>query len=329
MPQAIKAPPESGSKTYLLTGEDEFRKISYLDKLKSDIIGKEADAFNYNLYYAKDTTAAEIIRSLQTFSLTGSKRLVVLRDLDAMPDAEKAILAEYISNGFSGNATLVLISSKSSAKTEKFCKRVSGKVQKLTFSKLQADKVVSWIIKEFKRHKKLISGRKAELILESAEQDFGRASSMIEQILLFIGDKENVTDDDIMQFAGIPLESSTFGLLDSINNKDAKKSLIILKNLFQSSSSPVQILGLLTWHITRLIAVKRLLLKKIPRADMFPYLKVGTYMLSRLISQASELTLDRLKKDLQVLLDTDLLIKRSGIKDDFLLEMLVVKLSTK
>ncbi len=328
MPQAIKAPPKSGSKTYLLTGEDEFRKISYLDKLKSDIIGKGADAFNYNLYYAKDTTAAEIIRSLQTFSLTGSKRLVVLRDLDALPEDEKAILTEYISNGFSGNATLVLISSKSSAKTEKFCKGLSGKIQRLTFSKLQADKVISWIIKEFKQHKKLISTRKAELILESVEQDFGRVSSMVRQILLFIGDKEKVTDDDILQFADIPLESSTFGLLDSINNKDSEKGLIILKSLFQSGSSHVQILGLLTWHITRLVAVKRLLLKKVPRADMFPYLKAGTYMLSRLISQADELTLDKLKKDLQVLLDTDLLIKRSSIKGDFLLEMLVVKLSS-
>jgi len=328
MPQSIQAPPKSGSKTYLLTGEDEFRKISYLNKLKSDIITEKVNAFNYNLYYAKDTTAAEIIRSLQTFSLTGSKRLVVLRDLDALPDAEKAILAEYISNGFSGNATLVLISSKSSAKIEKFCKRTSGKIERLTFSKIQADKVVSWIIKEFKQYKKLISERSAELILESVEQDFGRVSSMVKQILLFIGDKEKVTDDDILQFADIPLESSTFGLLDSINNKDSEKGLIILKSLFQSGSNPVQILGLLTWHITRLITVKRLLLKKVPRADMFPYLKSGAYVLSRLISQASELTLDRLKKDLQILLDTDLLIKRSGIKGDFLLEMLVVKLSS-
>lgn len=328
MPQAIKTPPGSGSKTYLLTGEDEFRKISYLDKLKSDIIGKKANAFNYNLYYAKDTTAAEIIRSLETFSLTGSKRLVVLKDLDVLREEEKVILAEYIGKGFLSDATLILMSSKSSVKTEKFLKSVSGKIEKLTFSKLQADKVALWIIKEFKQHKKLISRRSAELILESAEQDFGRVSSMIKQILLFIGDKEKIADNDILQFADLPLESSTFGLLDSISDKDAKKALIILKSLFQSGSSPVQILGLLTWHVTRLIAVKRLLQKKVPRTDMFSYLKVGTYMLSRLISQAGELTLDRLKKDLQILLDTDLLIKRSSIKDNFLLEMLVVKLSS-
>ncbi len=328
MSQAIKAPPGSTNRAYLLIGEDEFRKTAYLDKLKSDIMGKNDHAFNYNLYYAKDTTAEEVICSLETFSLTGGNKLVVLKDLDALREEEKVILAEYISKGLSDNATLVLLSSKSCAKTEKFLKRASGKIEKLTFSRLQADKVVLWIIKEFKQSEKIISRRSAELILESAQQDLNRISSVIEQVLLFIGDREKITDDDILRFSDFPLEGSTFGLIDSVNAKDAKRSLIMLKSLFQSGSSPVQVLGLLTWHITRLISVKRLLLKKVSRADMGTALKVGTYMLGRLISQAHELTLDRLRKDLQALLDTDLLIKRSSMKGNFLLEMLVVKLSS-
>ncbi len=328
MQQAIKASPKTGSKIYLLTGEDEFRKIAYLNKLKSDIIGDNADTFNYNLYYAKDTTAEEIIRSLETFSLTGSKKLVVLKDLDALREEDRAVLVEYINSAVSANATLVLISSKSCAKTEKFLRKISSRIEKLVFSKLQADKVVSWIINKFKQENKQISRRSAELVFDSAQQDFGRISSMISQLLLFIAEREKVTDDDILQFADIPLEGSTFGLLDSINEKDLRKSLIILKGLFQSGSSPVQILGLLTWHITRIMAVKRLLLKKVSRADMALSLKTGTYVLGRLVSQASGVTLDRLKSDLQALLETDLLIKRSSIKGDYLLEMLVVKLSS-
>ena len=328
MQQAIKAPPKIGSKIYLLTGEDEFRKIAYLNKLKSDIIGDNADTFNYNLYYAKDTTAEEIIRSLETFSLTGSKKLVVLKDLDALREEDRAVLVEYINSAVSANATLVLISSKSCAKTEKFLRKISSRIEKLVFSKLQADKVVSWIINKFKQENKQISRRSAELVFDSAQQDFGRISSMISQLLLFIAEREKVIDDDILQFADIPLEGSTFGLLDSINEKDLRKSLIILKGLFQSGSSPVQILGLLTWHITRIMAVKRLLLKKVSRADMALSLKTGTYVLGRLVSQASGVTLDRLKSDLQALLETDLLIKRSSIKGDYLLEMLVVKLSS-
>ena len=328
MQQAIKAPPKIGSKIYLLTGEDEFRKIAYLNKLKSDIIGDNADTFNYNLYYAKDTTAEEIIRSLETFSLTGSKKLVVLKDLDALREEDRAVLVEYINSAVSANATLVLISSKSCAKTEKFLRKISSRIEKLVFSKLQADKVVSWIINKFKQENKQISRRSAELVFDSAQQDFGRISSMISQLLLFTAEREKVTDDDILQFADIPLEGSTFGLLDSINEKDLRKSLIILKGLFQSGSSPVQILGLLTWHITRIMAVKRLLLKKVSRADMALSLKTGTYVLGRLVSQASGVTLDRLKSDLQALLETDLLIKRSSIKGDYLLEMLVVKLSS-
>jgi DNA polymerase III delta subunit len=132
-----------------------------------------------------------------------------------------------------------------------------------------------------------------------------------------------------MQFTeGAVVESSTFKLLDAINDKDTNRSIRILENLLRLENNPSQILGLLGWHITRLIMVKRLLINKMPRDQMLSYLGVGNYLLNKLISQAEDLSLSQLKRHLESLVDTDLMLKTSGVKGEFGLEALVVRLSS-
>lgn len=59
---------------------------------------------------------------------------------------------------------------------------------------------------------------------------------------------------------------------------------------------------------------------------MASYFNIGSYILNKLISQAENFTLGQLKDHLNTLVDTDLMLKSSGIKGELLLEMLVVKL---
>lgn len=313
---------------YLLAGEDEFSKSAYLEKIKSDVIGSRVNAFNYRLYYGKDAAAEELVRSLETPALTGGKKLIVLKELESFPERERAVLLGQIKQGISRNVVLVLLCSKVPAKAERLAKSIPGLMRLLVFSKPEAQKLSLWITEEFKRRGKTISRGLAESIQNSAEQDFGTAASIIEQVCLFAGKKDKISDRDVRFFLNTSHENSVFKLLDSVNGRDAKKALFILRNVLQSGSSPVQIIGLLAWHITRLMTVKRLLLKRIPRRDMFAYVKAGTYALGRLISQTERFTLDKLKDDLQILLDTDLSIKRSSLNGEFLLEALVVKLSS-
>ncbi len=327
MVKAKGAQPKTGI-TYLLTGEDEFKKLSYLNKLKADIADKEPDAFNYNLYYAKEATAEDVIRSIETFPLTGGKKLVVLRDLEDFPQQEKTILLDYVKKGFSDNAVLVLVSSKSPAVQRKSAGSLQGKVEVLSFSKSGTSDLLSWIRAEFKKRGKTIERNLAEYMLRAENGDFGRLSSVIEQISLFKADKPDITLSDVSYFTDITHESSTFKLLDFINDKDAGNALLVLKNLLKSGTNPVQVVGLISWHVTRLMKVKRLLLRNMPRRDISSYVKASGYVLNKLIAQAGGFSIDKLKGNLEELLDADLKIKRSNISGEIILEALVVRLAS-
>jgi len=328
MPQKSNIPPQKHASTYLLIGEDEFRKRRYLNRLKGKLIDKGSDAFNYNLYYAKDTIASDIINFLQTFSISGGNRMAALIEPEAFSEEDKKHLVSYIKKTREENIYLVMLGGKPSARLDSFAKTLPANVAIIDSAANKTDDISAWVVKEFEKTKKKISHKSAVLISDATKQDIGKAISVIEQVSTFIGDRENVTDDDILFFLDTPPESSTFLLLDAINAKKPDKALLILKELLRTESSPTQMIGFLSWHIIRLIRVKRMLSSGVSRADMLSGLKINLYRLDKLIIQAREFTLNRLKKDLQALSETDLLIKRSNIRDDYLLETLIVKLAS-
>ena len=313
---------------YLLTGEDEFRKRLSLVRLKEKLLGQKADTFNYDSYYGKESSAEEIIRSLETLPMSGGRKLIVLKEPELLPAEDKAKLAVYLKDPRSNSAVLVLLSKKFPDRNDKLSSAVSGYAKVIDFAKLHPDEASAWIVEEFKARNKLISRRQAESICEAARGDLGRISNIIEQVSIFVSDRDRIADDDIAQFIDQgSAEVSAFKFLDYINDRDARNSLRVLKGLLRSENNPSQIVGLLSWHITRLIAIKRFMINKVPKDKMLSYFSMGSYTLDKLISQAQDVTLKKLKGHLDTLLDADLMLKRSGIKAEILLELLVVRLS--
>lgn len=319
------SPPASG--VYLFTGEDEFRKRLYLEKLKKRLLGEDIDAFNCESFYGRESSAGDIIRSLETLPLPAGRKLVIVKEPESLPKDDKGRLKDYLKHRTGSRAVLVLLTERHASRDDNLISALSKEAKAVDFSRPGPEEISAWIVKELKDRGKTISRRSAGLIRDASGQDLTQAYSIIEQLSIFSGERERITDDDAEYFtsAGTLPESSAFRFLDYINDRDTGSSLSILKNLFSSGSSPAKIIGLLSWHITRLIAVKRMLSKGISRNNMLSYFNMGSHTLDRLISQAESFTLRQLKGQLDALLDTDLMLKRSSFKDEFLLEMLVVK----
>lgn len=326
-PQSSNIPPPAEPLTQILTGQDAFRKRLYLDRLKAGLLKTKEIDFNYSLYNAKNAIMADIINSLQTFSISNTSRLIVLEEPEVLSETDRTILLSCIKKPRKDKTFFVMIADKPSAKLDRFLDVLPVEVKRVDLSEIKPASMHSWISAEFKKRNKSISKKNIELIAEATKKDFGKTLAVIEQASLFAGERENVTEDDVQIFLGENSDVFVSNLLDSINSKAPDKALLILKKILNSNSTPVQMVGLLAWRITSLIKIKKLLAMGASRKEMFSCLKTGSYRLNGLIAQAGGFTLKRLRKDLQDLLNTDLLIKTSGIKDDLLLEMLIVRLA--
>ncbi len=326
-PQSSNIPPLAQHLTQIVTGQDAFRKRLYLDRLKARLLNANEISFNYSLYNAKNAAISDIVNSLETFSILHTNRLIALTEPEVLSETDTKILLSYIKKPRNEKTFFIMVADKPSARLDRFLGTLPEEVKRVDLSEINPANMYTWISAEFKKRNKTINKKNIELISEATKKDFGRALAVIEQVSLFAADRENITEDDIQIFLGADTGCSVSILLDSINSKASDKALLILKEILNSGSSPVQMIGLLAWRVTSLIKVKKLLTMGASKKEMFSCLKTGSYRLNGLIAQAGRFTLKRLRKDLQDLLNTDLLIKTSGIKDDLLLEMLIVRLA--
>jgi len=327
MPQDINTPPiKKPAQVYIITGEDGFRKKLCIDRLKEKILGKNKGEFDYCLYYAKDSLLSDIMDFLRTFSVSGSNKLAVIIEPENFSEEDKALFAGFLKNLRKGAFT-ILVGGKTSRLLTAFVSMISGYAEKTSLSALSVDDMSAWITGEFKKTNKKISRKSADIISESAAGDTARALSITEQVSTFLGDRETVTEDDVRLFVDSSANVTAFNMLDFISAKMPDKALGALNELIITEPKPEKIVGLLAWHIARLIHVKSMLACGISRPHMISELKISQYALTRLISQAEEFTMKKLKTNLEALSQTDILIKRSSFKGPYLLEALIVKLA--
>jgi DNA polymerase III subunit delta len=320
-------PPKIEPQIQIITGQDGFRKRLYLDRLKRDIVGKGNNPFSYILYNAKDMEFPDLLHSLQNLSIASGPRMVALTEPEILPEHDRKRLADCLTETIEKSVFFIMIADRPSAKLDRFISTLPDKVRRVDLSPARQSDMNQWIELEFKKLKKRISRKALCLISESAMDDFGKALSVIEQVSLFTADRENITENDVRFFVDAAIDNSVSELLASIHSNSPDKALLISKDILISGSSPVQMIGLLTWHVTRLIRIKKLLIRGVSRNEMFSYLKIGSYRLNNLVAQAGRTTLKKLKNNLHELINTDLLVKTSNIKTDMLIEMLVVKLA--
>ena len=82
-------------------------------------------------------------------------------------------------------------------------------------------------------------------LAELTGNDLARVNNELEKISTFVGDKEIIELDDINAVSGWIKSFYEWEIVDSLENADLEKSLIVLDNLFKESTRPEFIMGLM------------------------------------------------------------------------------------
>lgn len=313
---------------HLIIGQDEYRKNLLLKQLKEKILGKNVSALNFEQFHAdKDFDISYLINSLDTPALTGSNKIVALKDCQYLKKEQKQCLAAYMKKFNCDKRVFILFGANFPIERDKLNLAISKFFKKTQLDYLNRDEQINWVETEFKFRGKTVTRKASEFIADYTAGDLQRALSVIEQVISYSGETVKILEEDVLKFCGAVSETSAFKILDYINNKNSADAIKILKGLFVSGTNPLQLIGLLNWHLSRIIVFKRMLINNLPQSEICSAMKISSYHFKRLLEQAKTFSVKQLTSCLEQIFNTDLKIKTTGIKDEFLLEMLVVKFS--
>ncbi len=342
---------------YLWYGEDRYTLIEALHLLKDFFQNEDPSGSGIEVFLGKDSTAQIVVASANTSSFF-SRRLVIFDDIpyfnqgkgkgktksSAKASAEDGqeesdslgrnegedidSLLEYLQNP--NPATCLVLISEKVNRGRKIFKAIAkvGKVLEFSYPKGQAE-WLAWIQKEAKSRGKRLSPATASFLLEWAGHHTGILSRELDKLILYTGEKPEISREDISRVCIPLIETTIFNMLDAIASGKAGDALLKLKEVL-GQEYHLKVHTMIVRQV-RLLLAGSLLRKRGETVRKFMEVTGirSSFEGNKVFRQASAFSPEKLAKALEDCLQTELALKSSAGNPHLLLEMMIIRFCQK
>ena len=259
--------------------------------------------FNYDVVEGKPN-GARVAALAQTLPMMAERRMVLVRDLAAMPAGDADPLLAYFDNP---NPSTVLVALAS--KVDKRLKVFAVAAKKKWLHVLEAPRQLApWVRTEAQRAGVKIDGAAISRLVEAVGADLSRLALAVEQLGVYAGDRA-VTSDDVDELIADTRERSVFELTDAIGAADRGRALAAVAALCDQRESAVGVVVMLARHVRQLSLVHVLRDEGVPKSQWAARLGVPPFVVDKITAQARGYTPAALARATQRLATADRALK--------------------
>lgn len=302
------------SQIYLFYGDEDFIIDQKIKEIKKKISNP---SMNIEQVDGDEDNYEKIVAALSTQPFFGGEKLVVIENIDLKSKVWAALIDSL---KVAAPETIVIFKADSVSKATKIYKYIDqvGEVYEVrAFADWEQDQVISWITREVKGQGKEINHQAAVDLQETCGNGLRKLTSEIEKLITYIGDKKNITSEDVFALASPGLVSS-FALSDALGEKDLKRSLETFQSLYRNKVPIFPLLSLLASQYRTML--------QITIGDKT--IRANPYFIRKCREKAKRFNRDELSRNLELLLETGLKLK-SGESQLSTLELLFTSLCGK
>jgi DNA polymerase-3 subunit delta len=226
---------------YWLEGEEDY----YIDKVvqvaEHQILTESEASFNLSIFYGREANWADVINACMRYPMFSEKQVVLIKEAQQMKDLDK--LENYIANPLGSTILVVAHKEKKIDGRSKLAKLLKEKTVFVQTKKLYENQLPAWAEKMVQSKGYAIQQKACLLLVDHIGNDLSRIENEIDKLLINLGGRTTITEDDIEQFIGVSKEFNVFELQDAISRKDLPKAIRIVQ-YFESNpkAGPIQMI---------------------------------------------------------------------------------------
>ncbi len=259
---------------YFVYGKERYLVDRALHLLRERAIDPRTRDFNYELYQGKEATADRVINAARTFPMMAKRRLIMVRDLDAMKADEQAKLLPYL-EAPSPETVLVLEAEKLDQRT-RFGQAVKKLCTSVKLEPLYERQLLGFVRGEGKLRGVRFGAGAAELLCEEVGADLERRSPTPSSAsrLWAAGQGRSqlmareVNAEDVETHVASTKQRTVFELADAVGRGDRGRALTTLSAMLEGKESGVRIVAMLARHLRQLWSADALLRERVPRSEL-------------------------------------------------------------
>jgi DNA polymerase III subunit delta len=226
---------------YWLEGEEEFFIDKAIDFAEHHILNESEASFNLTIFYGKDANWPDVINACRRYPMFAERQVVLLKEAQQMRDIEK--LESYIENPLISTVFVVSYKAKKLDARKKFAKLIKEKGVLLTTKKIYDSQLPDWTSQMLKSKGLTITPKGLVLLIEHVGNDLTRIENETDKIIVNLGKRTSITEDDIENYIGVSKEFNVFELQSAIAAKDLASSIRIIQ-YFEANpkAGPIQMI---------------------------------------------------------------------------------------
>jgi len=306
-------------------GEDRFLIQEGLKVLKLFYFMTDPSGSGIELVSAKELSPAVIVERANTMSFFAN-RLVVVEDVTYFQDGQTADLEPFLDYFANPNpTTCLLFIAESVHRGRKFYKALvkTGEIMEFCAPK-RPQEWLTWVQLELKAREKSMDTQVASQFIEWTGHHTGVLCQELDKLIIFVGERQKITSEDIKDITPRSIETSVFDLLDAVASRSAAKALQALREVLRKEPA-LKVLGMLVRQVRLLLGCDSLRRHGGNVAEAPSVLGISPYEAHKVWQQSVRLSTEQLSKALSECLNTDLALKTGGGDPGLLLEIMIIK----
>ncbi len=231
------------SPVYWLEGEEAYFIDQLVDYAEHRILSEAESSFNLTVFYGKDANWADIINACRRYPVFAEKQVVLLKEAQMMREKELDKLEPYVENPMPSTIFIVSYKDKKLDGRKKFSKLIQEKGVVLTTKKIGENKLQEWIEQLIKQKGYSISPKALALLADHTGNDLARINNELDKLVLNLGKRTAITENDIEDYIGVSKEFNVFELQAALATRNLPKAIRIVQ-YFEANpkAAPIQMI---------------------------------------------------------------------------------------
>ncbi|MCL9660590.1 DNA polymerase III subunit delta [Paenibacillus hunanensis] len=319
---------------YVCYGAEKYRINEFVDFAIQHLIEPEHRDFALARYDLSETPLETVLEDAEEIPFMVPRKVIIIRDssvLAAGKDNGKIehrteALLRYMEEPVDYSILLFWVNAEKLDERKKVVKALKNKACLLPFQPMNADELLTWLIRHAKKQECECSKSAAEALVQAAGTTLGILSAEMDKLCLHAGRGGTITEQDVEKLVARSTEQNVFILVEQIAAVRLEKALTIFYDLLKQREEPIKIAALIARQFRIMLQVKELAGQNYSQQQIASQLSLHPYAVKIAGEQARRFEATKLRSILAHLARLDYQMKSGAIDKVLGLEMFLLRL---
>lgn len=307
-----------------LYGEEQYLVERAMKRLMDKAIPPDARDFNLTIFTPKEFSSAKLLDTVRTYPVFFNRRVVIVKDAHQIVAAELEGLQPYLLQPF--DETLLIFTGEKIDARRKFFADFKKHGELVEFKKLYDNQLPAAIRDIARQNNLTLTDSALTLFCRRVGTSLQEIQTELIKLSLYLGGKSLADAADVEAVVTGNRQETVFALNDAIGDRQTARAVELVGRILDEGVPALLALNMMTRHMRSLCKVGEMVAQRRSKGEIAKAAGVNPYFLDGLIRQSNHFSGEQIRRNFELLLETDLALKSAAAHPAAMLEGLVLAL---